>query len=77
MHLCVWFLKKLLRNKIIKLIIACSPRPCSSNGYRKTGKKKSPSRLEPMIFRFHQKPKQNLGFEAELPVRIYFENLVS
>ena len=25
--------------------------------------------VEPMIFRFHQKPKRNLGFEAELPVR--------
>ena len=25
--------------------------------------------VEPMIFRFHRKPKQNLGVEAELPVR--------
>ena len=25
--------------------------------------------LEPKIFHFHRKPKRNLGFEAELPVR--------
>ena len=25
--------------------------------------------LEPMIFRFNRKPKRNLGFEEELPVR--------
>ena len=25
--------------------------------------------VEPMIFRFHRKPKRNLGFEAKLSVR--------
>ena len=34
-----------------------------------SGKTTLMHKVEPMIFRFHQKPKRNLGFEAELPVR--------
>ena len=30
--------------------------------------------VEPVIFRFHRKPKRNLGLDTELPVSIYLQN---